>query len=120
MSQKPGVLVYFDMLPAIQNLSKVDKGTLFESILDYGLNRTLPTNLSKKLMVIWPLVQRRLDQDELQYNSTVTKRAYSAYVRWAKYNSETVMDFQTWQEKKGFDLIHDRYDPATGGFVRDV
>ena len=109
MREKPGVMVYFDMLPAIQSLSKADKGTLFEIMLEYGLYKTKPTNLSKKLMVIWPLVQQRLDHDDLQYNKTITRRAYSAYVRWAKFHTEDVMDFQTWQEKKNYDMMAEPY-----------
>ena len=120
MSEKPGVMVYFDMLPAIQSLSKADKGVLFESILEYGLKKTDPANLSKKLMVIWPIVKVRLDRDEIQYHNVVNKRAYSAYVRWAKHNGQVVMDFQTWQEKKNCELLQDRYDVESDVFPREI
>ena len=99
MKQKPGVMVYFDMLPAINNLSKQDKGVLFESILRYGVRSELP-EMSAKLKVVWPLIQQRLDRDEEQYSKVVTKRAYSAYVRWAKYNNEDVLSFRNWQEQR--------------------
>ena len=99
MKQKPGVMIYFDMLPAIENLSKADKGVLFYAILRYGLHGEVP-EMSAKLKVVWPLVQQRLDRDEEQYCKVVTKRAYSAYVRWAKHNKEDVMSFQNWQERK--------------------
>jgi hypothetical protein len=99
MNQKPGVMVYFDMLPAIEHLSKVDSGVLFQAILRYGRHEELP-QMSAKLKVVWPLVQQRLDRDEEQYCKVVTKRAYSAYVRWAKHNKEDVMSFQNWQERK--------------------
>lgn len=99
MNQKPGVMVYFDMLPAIENLSKADSGVLFHAILRYGRHEEIP-EMSAKLKVVWPLVQQRLDRDEEQYSKVVTKRAYSAYVRWAKHHKEDVMSFQNWQEKK--------------------
>lgn len=119
MNQKPGVMIYFDMLPAIKNLSKTDKGILFEAILEYGLYKSIP-QLPQKVMILWPLVQMRLDRDEMQYCNVVTKRAYSAYVRWAKHAGEPAMDFRTWQEKKGYALINESYEPSTGCFVRDV
>ena len=58
MNQKPGVMIYFEMLPTIQNLSKADKAALFEAILEYGMHKTLPP-MSAKLKVVWPLVQQR-------------------------------------------------------------
>jgi len=119
MNQKPGVMLYFDMLPSIRNLSNAQKGILFEAILQYGYNRTIP-KLPDKLLVVWPLIQMRLDRDEMQYMNVVTKRAYSAYVRWAKHNNQEVMDFTTWQEKKGYALINETYEPSTGCFIRDV
>ena len=117
MSKKPGVMIYFNMLPAMRNLSNSDKGILFEAILDYGNNRKLNT-LTPRTQILWPLVQQRLDYDEMQYMKAVTKRAYSAYIRWAQYNGETPMDFTTWQEKKGYTMLLDEaYEANTGSFV---
>ena len=119
MSRKPGVMIYFDLLPAIRNLSNSEKGILFEAILEYGNCRKQST-LTPKTQIIWPLIQQRLDYDEMQYTKAVTKRAYSAYIRWAKHNGEEPMDFTAWQEKKGYALIDEAYEPATGCFVKGV
>lgn len=118
MNQKPGVMIYFDILPAIRSMSNADKGILFEAILEYGLHRQrIP--LTKKTEVLWPLIQQRVDRDELQYNKAVVKRAYAAYVRWAKQNGEEPLDFTAWQEKKGYPLMSDSYEPTAGYFFKE-
>ena len=101
MHEKPGVMLYFDLLPALEGLSNADKGILLEAILRYGKCRAeIP--LTKRTEVIWPLIRTRLDTDEMRYLRTVTRRQYAAYVRWAKRAGKDPVDFITWQERKGY------------------
>lgn len=118
MNQKPGVMMYFDLLPVLRSLSNADKGILFEAILEYGLHRRV-IQLSNKTTVLWPLIQQRLDRDEMQYCKAVTKRAYAAYVRWCKYHGQTPLDFTQWQEEKGYCLINEAYEPTANAFCKD-
>lgn len=111
MNQRPGVMIYFEILPTIQKLSKADKAALFEAILEYGMRKTLPP-MSAKLKVVWPLVQQRLDWDEEKYNQVVAKRAYSAYVRWAKHNDEPYVDFKTWKAQNVEGATRKDYEEA--------
>lgn len=118
MNQKPGIMLYFDMLPALDLLSDADCGVLLRAMLEYGRQKTVP-ELTDRTSLVWPLIQMRLDRDEMQYMKTVTKRAYSAYVRWAKHHGEEPMDFLLWQEKKGYVPIDEDYEPTTGCFIAD-
>ena len=119
MSRKPGVMIYFDLLPALRSMSNSDKGALFEAILEYGnCRRELP--LSSKAQILWPIIKQRLDRDEMQYVNAVTKRAYAAYIRWAKHNAQEPMDFTSWQESKGYALIDEAYETTTGCFVKGM
>ena len=101
MNEKPGVMLYFDLLPTLEELSNADKGLLLEAILKYGKRRE-EIKLSKRTEVIWPLIRMRLDTDEMRYLRTVTRRQYAAYVRWAKRMGKDPVDFITWQERKGY------------------
>ena len=96
MKEKPGVMIHFDMVPAIQTLSKEDKATLIETLLQYGLHKTKPAKLSKKMAVLWPLIQYRLDLDESRYQVTVLKRKYAAYARWEKENGRQPLHYSYW------------------------
>ena len=116
MSNKPGVMIYFDMLPVIRELSNTDKGILFEAILEYGqTGRKIP--LSKKTSVIWPLIQQRMAVDEIRYMRTVTRRAYAAYRRWTKQQGQEPLEFIQWQKEKGYAAIDEDYDEASNVFI---
>lgn len=103
---KPGVMIYFDLLEAMESLSVTDKGMLFEAILRYGKYR-VESKLSKRAQVLWPMIRMRLDSDELRYTNTVTRRKYAAYVRWAKRQNVQPLDFVTWQEEKGYAVLEE-------------
>ena len=38
---KPGVMIYFDIAPAMKHLTDADKGRLFDAILEYGASGTV-------------------------------------------------------------------------------
>ena len=111
MNKKPGVMIYFEIVPTLQNLSKAEKATLLEAMLEYGMYKTLPP-MTSKLKAIWPLVQQRLDWDDEKYYKVVHKRAYSAYVRWAKYNDQPYVDFKTWMVQNEEGLCDKDYEEA--------
>ena len=95
MSEKPGVIIYFDILGTVERLSNEDAGILFRAMLQYGLEKTIP-DLSGVLYVLWPMVQMRLDSDDQRYYDVSQKRKYAAYCRWAKKRNETPLEYDEW------------------------
>lgn len=93
--EKPGVMVYFDMLPVISQLSNADKGRLFQAILEYAQLGVVP-ELPPKLRPLWPLITTRIDHDEYRYQETVTKRKYAAYARWEKLDDRIPLSYDDW------------------------
>ena len=116
IENKPGVMIYFDMLPALESLSNTDKGILFEAILRYGKYR-VESKLTPKTQVIWPLIRFRLDTDEMRYANTVVRRRYAAYVRWTKQQGKEPVDFIAWQEEKGYIPCEEEYIPLEPVFL---
>ena len=102
MKKKPGVMVYFDLRKMLKLLPDAEKGKLFEAILDYGETGEVG-ELTDTLRIVWPLIQRRLDVDSLQYDKKIVKKKYAAYIRWANENQEDVMSYGQWLESKGYD-----------------
>lgn len=101
MKKKPGVMIYLDMLPVVKQLSNEEKGILFESILEYaqdGTVRKLPPNLN----ILWPLIEAKLDNDELRYRQTIAKRGYGSYTRWAKQRGQEPVTYKDWVIAKGY------------------
>ena len=102
MKQKPGVMIYFDIIPVLDLLSNADAGILFRAILQYGENGVLP-ELEPNLALLWPLIQQRLDRDWDRYQATVIKRKYAAYSRWEKKHEREPLPFAHWVEARGYE-----------------
>ena len=102
MKQKPGVMIYFDIIPVLDLLSSADAGILFRAILQYGESGVLP-ELEPNLALLWPLIQQRLDHDWDRYQHTVIKRKYAAYSRWEKQHDRQPIPYSQWVEAKGYE-----------------
>lgn len=96
MSQRPGVMLFFDIRPALKRLTIEERGQLFEAILDYGELGLLP-DFEGGLGIVWDFIQPRIDQDAERYADKVLKNKYSAYVREAKKADIRPADFETWR-----------------------
>ena len=96
---KPGVMVYFDMLPVIAQLSNADKGKLFQAILEYAQLGVVP-ELPAKLRPLWPMITSRMDHDDIRYQRTVAKRKYAAYARWEREDSRIPLPFVSWMQER--------------------
>lgn len=94
---KPGVMIYFDILQVLERISDQDAGRLFRAILEYGRDGKIPA-LPDSAYVIWPLIQSRLDYDDERYYTTAYKRKYAAYIRWCGKKSEPIMPYKQWME----------------------
>ena len=102
MKKKPGVMIYFDLRGMLKLLPDAEKGKLFEAILEYGETGQVG-ELTPTLKIVWPLIQKRLDVDSLQYDKKVVKKKYAAYTRWATEHKENVMSYSLWLENNGYD-----------------
>ena len=109
MKKKPGVMVYFDLRGMLKLLPDAEKGKLFEAILEYGETGSVG-ELTDTLRIVWPLIQRRLDSDSLQYDKKVVKRKYASYNRWAKEHNEKILSYEDWLAAEGYDM--EIYSPA--------
>lgn len=77
---KPGVMFYFDIRPCIKRLTMVEKGQLFEAILDYSELGVFP-EFDGMLGLAWDFIVPRLDRDSEQYETKVMQRRFAVYVR---------------------------------------
>ena len=87
-NSKPGVVVYFDMRPAMKRLTAAQKGILFEAIMDYADDGVLPEFDDIALQIVWDFIQPRLDDDSEKYNATVNARKEAADKRWNKDSND--------------------------------
>ena len=109
MKKKPGVMIYFELRGVLKLLSDAEKGKLFEAIWEYGETGLTPT-LPDKVLVIWPLIQMRMDTDTDRYNLMGMKRRYAAYVRWSREHGITPSEYNEWLTERGWKDDEGNYD----------
>lgn len=78
----PGVLLYFDLRPALDLLTYAEKGEIFDAILAYGEDGTVPDFDSDVLNMLWAFVVRRIDADRANYLAKCEKNRQRALKRW--------------------------------------
>lgn len=86
--KKPGVMLYFEIRPSLKRLSDEEKGRLFEAILDYGENGTVP-DFDGGLGIAWDFIQPRIDADSQRYQKVSQARSAAAAARWEQKNKQT-------------------------------
>lgn len=96
MSQRPGVMLFFDVRPALKRLTVEERGRLFEAILDYGELGLLP-DFEGGLGIVWDFIQPRIDQDAARYADKVLKNRYSVFTREAKRAGLQPVEFEIWR-----------------------
>lgn len=96
MITPPGVMIYREIYPAMQVLSLDDRGRLLTAILDYAINGVLPDCPSGALAAIWAMTQPRIDADQGNYRTKVTKSRYAAHVRECKRTGYPYPTYAVW------------------------
>ena len=95
MSNKPGVMIYFDMLETLKQMTDRQAGILFRAILQYGATGIRP-ELPDSIRLLWPMIEVRLIADHQRYKLVSLKRSYAIYARWAKERGEEVLPYEQW------------------------
>ena len=80
-AMQPGVMFYFEVRPCLAHLTDAEKGRLFEAILAYGENGTVP-DFQGALAVAWDFIMPRLDRDREAYLRKSSAAHRAAEVRW--------------------------------------
>lgn len=81
-SNPPGVLLHFEWMDSLQQLSHEQLGRLFLAILTYGKTGVVPEWDDRFLLFVWNVLRPRLDLDRERYAAIVEKRRAAANKRW--------------------------------------
>lgn len=73
--QRPGIMVYFELLDEMSELSDEECGLLFRDMLVYAQYGVLPSYSDRAMRTLWKIVQTRLDADATRYDEIAAKRA---------------------------------------------
>lgn len=104
MAERPGIILYFDMVEPLKALENEEKGQPLDAMLDYGQFGVIP-KFDGYLTVAWGFIRPKLDADAKRYRKRVVKNTYSSYcAREKKKNDDkTLLEFEEWCSKEGID-----------------
>lgn len=102
-TQRSGVMLYFDVIPSLDRMDVVQKGTLFEAILRYARDGIDPVITDPTIGVAWDFIKPRIDADGKNYDEKRKKSKYAAYCRIHKLNYKDY-PYELWLEEHGSDV----------------
>lgn len=97
MANRPGVMLYFDMRPALSRLKDEQLGWLFMAILDYAEYGEMP-DLDPVTGMCFDMLRPKIDRDGERYDATIEQRKYAVYCREARKNDCEPLSFDDWKQ----------------------
>ena len=98
---RPGIMVYFDMMGPLGKLEDADKGRLFWAMLEYGKNGIVPVFDRLTLELAWEFVRPKIDEDYKAYIRSVQRRQFATACRERKRRGEPDITFDEWLKTLG-------------------
>ena len=90
-----GFVVYFDIRPSLELMSKEQIADLFMAMLNYTQYGEAP-ELDLATQICFNGIKSRLDYDAVKYDKSILQRKYAVYVREEKKATREPMPFDTW------------------------
>lgn len=102
--QRPGVMIYFEIIPVLSEMTDQQVGQFFRAALLYARDGVKPEFTDSALRMVWPMVQARLDADGERYTAVSTvnsaKRRYAGYVGKCRESGREPLSFAEWCESQ--------------------
>lgn len=99
---RPGIMVYFDIMGPLGKLQDADKGRLFWAMLEYGNKGIVPVFDSLPLELAWEFVKPKIDEDYKAYVRSVQRRQFATACRERKRKGEPDITFDEWIKTIGY------------------
>ena len=102
--QRPGVMLYFELIPSLSRLTDAQRGRLLYAALLYGRDGTAPQiDDDLTLTALWPLVQSRSDADAEKYGKRCRdaqlRRQYGIYKQVQERAGRESLSWDEWLER---------------------
>lgn len=107
--ERPGVMIYFDILPALEKMGPADTGKLFIAVLRYAQEGVLP-ELEGATDLVWSFIKSNIDRDGARYRKKQLQGQWKAYCREEKRHAREYLEFDDWlceQQNKCYQMITD-------------
>ena len=85
--KKPGVMIYFEILPVLENLWWWQRFAVLEAMIYYARDGKKP-RFRGSLKAVWGLIQPIVDRDDTRYQKTLEARKKGGKIRGAQLTQE--------------------------------
>lgn len=83
--EKPGVMLYFDVMDGLRMLSDEQAGRMLFAIMAYGKDGTEPDFRDDPyLALVWSFIQPKVDRDDEAYREKREQNRRAAQIRWQR------------------------------------
>lgn len=96
---RPGILFYFDLLPALDTLQAEDVGTLFLAAMHYAKDDKEPKFANPALSFAWALIRPSIDRDGSAYREKKDRGEWLTYCRECKRVGTEPLLFDDWRQR---------------------
>lgn len=96
---RPGLLLYFDILPALDKLPHAAVGELLLGALRYARDGAEPTFEDSSLEFAWAFLRPSVDRDGVSYDEKLAKGNWLTYCRRCKQEGTDPLDFETYRQQ---------------------
>lgn len=103
---RPGLLLYFDILPALDKLPHAAVGELLLAALHYAKDGVEPSFDDASLGFAWAFLRPAVDRDGITYETKQLKGTWLVYCKQCKRDDVQPLDFNTWRERTVDGALH--------------
>lgn len=96
MAERPGVMFYFDTMPAIKKMEPNDVYAVFMAGMEYGQFGVVP-ELDGVASIVWDLIKPKIDRDGEAYQKKVLQQTWKGYIRHIEDEKDRPT-FEEWYE----------------------
>lgn len=100
MAERPGIMVYFDLIDSLQDYTDAEAGLLFRAMLEYGKTGAIPEFSDRGMKTLWRSIQQKIDRDGGKYRDRCDSGAYAVYVREANKQGIEPLTFDDWKSNR--------------------
>lgn len=95
---RPGIMLYFETLQAIEELNAEDVKQVMSAILHYSRDGEIPA-FHGPLAALWSFIRSSIDRDGDRYSTKQLRGRWLTYCRERKKDGEAPLDFDEWAER---------------------
>ncbi len=116
--QPPGILVFCEMLQALQTIGAEQTGLLVLGALEYQYDKVEPVFENAMTQIVWSMYRPRLDANrqswEMQVDGGKLGGEYSKYLSDCKDKNESPMAYPEWRRwhERHNEIVENGYDPT--------